>query len=71
MGILEIIQQYDDERERYIKQLEDENEKLRAERAEAIQLAVRGVQIHEASMLKLIISGALQKPDTKPDTKTG
>ena len=68
MGILDVIRQYDEERERYIEQLERENEKLRAEKAEAIQLAFRGAQIHESSMLKLILSGALRKPDTSPDT---
>jgi hypothetical protein len=63
MGMLEIIERYDEKRESYIRRLEAENEKLRVEKAEAIQRAVRGVQIHESSMLKLILSGALSKPN--------
>jgi hypothetical protein len=63
MGLLEVIQTYDQEREDYIAELESEVKKLRAERAEALDLAVRGVQIHEASMLKLIASGALDVPE--------
>jgi len=62
MGILEIIRKYDQEQGEYIAQLEEENQKLRAEKAEAINLAVRGSQIHEVSMLELITSGALIKP---------
>jgi len=68
MGILDIIQQHDAERDAYIAQLESEIRKLRIEKAEAVQLAVRGVQIHEASMLKLIMSGALNKPQAKTGT---
>ena len=66
MGLLEVIQSYDQEREDYIAELESEIIKLRVERAEAIRLAVRGSQIHEASILQLITSGALDKPHTEP-----
>ena len=62
MGILDDIKKYDQEREWYIQDLEIEIRKLRAEKAEAINLAVRGCQIRDASMLKLIMSGALSKP---------
>jgi hypothetical protein len=69
MEILKIIERYDEERESYIRHLEAENERLRVEKAEAIQLAVRGVQIHESSMLKLVLSGALSKPNADDGDK--
>lgn len=65
-GILAMIAEYDLERESYIKDLEEEVTRLQKEKSDLINEIGKGVQIRERSMLQLILSGALKKPETDP-----
>lgn len=62
MSIFKLIQQYDNEREAYIRELEEEIEKLRSEKSEALSLMMKGERLRERVLFDAIMAGAYTKP---------
>lgn len=63
MSLMKLIANYDYEQQEYIRSLEARIQELEIKNNELLGLAMSGVQAREESMLKLIMSGALKRPE--------
>lgn len=63
-GLMAVLERYDNEREEYIRELEEENEKLRAQLLQAVNDGVKSAEQCSGMLFKAILAGAFNDRST-------